>query len=641
METSSSSPVCIKISGSAEGNWTANSINEEDTKETKQGWNKDAYGKKSDENAMFGEEGDSDSRGMDELHAAEKDARKTRSVNNDDDHCGDDADIDMDQYVSMDGNKWQEQDYQKRLFHRVDGFEEVHWNTLLRRARRFTPAQALSDMQSVPLPKARLRRFIRMDMVNGQQHKSVMGEVQCLVAKACEFFISDLSHRAYICAEEDRRKCLQRCDVARGISLSDMFDFLIDIVPREYMHIKCKRGTNRSRIWQALATLEAGDPGEDINQTGTQGARGDTEEWTERVLSSASGACQSSTFSLPSPPTPPSLPSLRSQEATPPPLPLCLPPSSTPSSSLTLASTRRRGRPKGSKNKPKPAQPHSQYTASSLGQRPEVGVDAAQGQPGEGNLRRTRRGREREEEKAGDGRERDASAVCLLSRLGYSSLPAALSSSSRATSAHPPQGMPLVPSKVGREEGNQAGGERVEREEGNSSARLSHGWTQQKLGNAFAQDQQCCSYTRTMKEQPRRWLGLEFSHVKKGKSEKKEEEEREEDEDDGMENTVARRAEHMAQSESEDDEELIHALPGFAGLGAEDSCPPQGGRACAPFSSSPPPADLNLYPTCVYDTMGNSIPSSFQPCSPTSLDFPPADAAGVLYQTCPYPVHSP
>lgn len=32
----------------------------------------------------------------------------------------------------------------------------------------------------------------------------------------------------------------QRCDIARGISVSDTFDFLIDIVPREYMHIKSK-----------------------------------------------------------------------------------------------------------------------------------------------------------------------------------------------------------------------------------------------------------------------------------------------------------------------------------------------------------------------------------------------------------------
>jgi nuclear transcription factor Y gamma len=39
--------------------------------------------------------------------------------------------------------------------------------------------------------------------------------------------------RAWIHAEENKRRTLQRSDIAAELSKSDMFDFLIDIVPRE------------------------------------------------------------------------------------------------------------------------------------------------------------------------------------------------------------------------------------------------------------------------------------------------------------------------------------------------------------------------------------------------------------------------
>jgi len=42
-----------------------------------------------------------------------------------------------------------------------------------------------------------------------------------------------LTMRAWIHAEESKRRTLQRSDIAQAISKSDMFDFLIDIVPRE------------------------------------------------------------------------------------------------------------------------------------------------------------------------------------------------------------------------------------------------------------------------------------------------------------------------------------------------------------------------------------------------------------------------
>lgn len=49
--------------------------------------------------------------------------------------------------------------------------------------------------------------------------------------------------RAWIHAEENKRRTLQRSDIASALSKSDMFDFLIDIVPREEVSASAKRAT--------------------------------------------------------------------------------------------------------------------------------------------------------------------------------------------------------------------------------------------------------------------------------------------------------------------------------------------------------------------------------------------------------------
>jgi nuclear transcription factor Y, gamma len=63
--------------------------------------------------------------------------------------------------------------------------------------------------------------------------KMISAEAPILFAKGCDIFITELTMRAWIHAEESKRRTLQRSDIAQAISKSDMFDFLIDIVPRE------------------------------------------------------------------------------------------------------------------------------------------------------------------------------------------------------------------------------------------------------------------------------------------------------------------------------------------------------------------------------------------------------------------------
>lgn len=60
----------------------------------------------------------------------------------------------------------------------------------------------------------------------------ISGEGPILIAKASEFLIEELTLRAWLHAENHRRKTLQKIDIGNATLQNDMFDFLIDIVPR-------------------------------------------------------------------------------------------------------------------------------------------------------------------------------------------------------------------------------------------------------------------------------------------------------------------------------------------------------------------------------------------------------------------------
>ena len=46
-------------------------------------------------------------------------------------------------------------------------------------------------------------------------------------------FISEITARAFIIADSNKRRTLSRSDIAKALGKSDQFDFLIDIVPRD------------------------------------------------------------------------------------------------------------------------------------------------------------------------------------------------------------------------------------------------------------------------------------------------------------------------------------------------------------------------------------------------------------------------
>lgn len=85
------------------------------------------------------------------------------------------------------------------------------------------------DLKNQALPLARIKKIMKLD----EGVKMISAEAPMLFSKAAELFINELTLRAWIHTEDNKRRTLQRNDIAMAITKYDMFDFLIDIVPRE------------------------------------------------------------------------------------------------------------------------------------------------------------------------------------------------------------------------------------------------------------------------------------------------------------------------------------------------------------------------------------------------------------------------
>jgi hypothetical protein len=121
------------------------------------------------------------------------------------------------------------------------------------------PSIPKEEFKNFALPLARIKKVMKSD----PEVKMISAEVPVLLGKCCEskyrclpdildslrfcgcllisfnrshpyiVFIAELTSRAWLVAQSNKRRTLQKSDVAAAIGYSDMFDFLIDIVPRE------------------------------------------------------------------------------------------------------------------------------------------------------------------------------------------------------------------------------------------------------------------------------------------------------------------------------------------------------------------------------------------------------------------------
>uniref|UniRef100_A0A0A9DBY3 Core Histone H2A/H2B/H3 domain-containing protein n=1 Tax=Arundo donax TaxID=35708 RepID=A0A0A9DBY3_ARUDO len=88
-----------------------------------------------------------------------------------------------------------------------------------------------TDFKNHSLPLARIKKIMKAD----EDVRMISAEAPVVFAKACEVFILELTLRSWMHTEENKRRTLQRNDIAAAITRTDIYDFLVDIIPRDEM----------------------------------------------------------------------------------------------------------------------------------------------------------------------------------------------------------------------------------------------------------------------------------------------------------------------------------------------------------------------------------------------------------------------
>ncbi|XP_067636843.1 nuclear transcription factor Y subunit gamma [Eurosta solidaginis] len=112
------------------------------------------------------------------------------------------------------------------------------------------------DAKHQALPLARIKKIMKLD----ENAKMIAAEAPLLFAKACEYFIQELTMRAWVHTEESKRRTLQRSDIAQAIAGYDQFDFLIDIVPREDIKPSSSSGYKKESQYNNTSNTSSAAP---------------------------------------------------------------------------------------------------------------------------------------------------------------------------------------------------------------------------------------------------------------------------------------------------------------------------------------------------------------------------------------------
>ena len=84
---------------------------------------------------------------------------------------------------------------------------------------------------------------MRTDFPSSSLHVLLTQFAYLLIEKV---FIAEITARAFIVADSNKRRTLSRADIAKALGKSDQFDFLIDIVPRDEPFVPGVSGPGKS-----------------------------------------------------------------------------------------------------------------------------------------------------------------------------------------------------------------------------------------------------------------------------------------------------------------------------------------------------------------------------------------------------------
>ncbi|KAK3156110.1 hypothetical protein QOZ80_2AG0102940 [Eleusine coracana subsp. coracana] len=98
-------------------------------------------------------------------------------------------------------------------------------------ATQMDEIEQTTDFKNHSLPLARIKKIMKAD----EDVRMISAEAPVVFAKACEVFILELTLRSWMHTEENKRRTLQKNDIAAAITRTDIYDFLVDIIPRDEM----------------------------------------------------------------------------------------------------------------------------------------------------------------------------------------------------------------------------------------------------------------------------------------------------------------------------------------------------------------------------------------------------------------------
>ncbi|KQK17051.1 nuclear transcription factor Y subunit C-4 [Brachypodium distachyon] len=119
----------------------------------------------------------------------------------------------------------QAQQFHQQLQQHQQGQLQQFW------AERLSEIEQTTDFKNHTLPLARIKKIMKAD----EDVRMISAEAPVIFAKACEIFILELTLRSWMHTEENKRRTLQKNDIAAAITRTDIYDFLVDIIPRDEM----------------------------------------------------------------------------------------------------------------------------------------------------------------------------------------------------------------------------------------------------------------------------------------------------------------------------------------------------------------------------------------------------------------------
>ena len=134
-----------------------------------------------------------------------------------------------------------EQQYAHHYMHQLQQ-QELHQKLHHFWENQYQEIEQTTDFRNHSLPLARIKKIMKTD----KEVKMISAEAPIIFAKASEMFIMELTMRAWANVEENKRRTLQKNDIAAAVTKTDVFDFLVDVVPRdETMDLDLYEGIRR------------------------------------------------------------------------------------------------------------------------------------------------------------------------------------------------------------------------------------------------------------------------------------------------------------------------------------------------------------------------------------------------------------